>query len=421
MIGLHYQDERELAQALLSISRRCQPLGARFVFFGPAAVCREARAAVHHLERSVGCWTFRPLDSSRREPGGDAWSESIEIARSALPEASVAGGPIIAWIEAPVPEDSTPIRPALRACCDSLHATSASATVICGYRRADLSEAVRAGLLEVFGILINAKVLLPQCPAWIIDHVMRSQDDDHTPVAGVPASALAQMVAGVAHELGNPLSIISSSLQYLHQRFVAVNDPANDFTGTALANVERMNGLLRGMLDVAAVKKPRLEHADLSEIVSEVLRFTAAECARREVTVAVSFDPSLPRAWVDPRGIKQIILNIVKNALDAMTGGGRTLDVRTRMATGEQAGVIVIANDGPSIPPEVLPHLFRPFRTTKGGGTGLGLYLSRQIAKEHGGGLEVENRAAGGVQVTLTLPLDPWQEGDDGAHPDRRR
>lgn len=234
-------------------------------------------------------------------------------------------------------------------------------------------------------------------------------------------AAIGQMVACVVHELGNPLSIISSSLQYLHERLAAEHDPASDFTMTALANVERMHQLLRSMLDFATVKRPVFEQADLKEILSEVLRFVAAECARRGITVEVSFDPALPSVAMDAGGIKQIILNLVKNALDALAEGGTTLEVRTRMTHDGRAVVAEIANNGPSIPREVWPHLFRPFHTTKDGGTGLGLYLSRQIAKDHGGDLEAESPPEGGVRFTLTLPLGRRNGGDRGAHPDRRR
>jgi signal transduction histidine kinase len=274
--------------------------------------------------------------------------------------------------------------------------------------------------METCDTVINAKLLLPQCPTWLLNRVAAS-DDEHTPAIGIPAYtvaadlhlttsvqseklvALGQLAAGVAHELGNPLSIISSSLQYLHQRLAAANDPASDFTMTALTNVERMHGLLRSMLDFAAVKKPAFENVDLKEIISEVLRFTAAECARRGITVQVAFDPALPRTWVEPPGIKQIILNLVKNSLDALAQGGNTLEARTRMVAGAQT--VEISNNGPSIPADVLPHLFRPFHTTKDGGTGLGLYLSRLIAQKHGGALEAQNLARGGVLFTLTLPV----------------
>jgi signal transduction histidine kinase len=233
-------------------------------------------------------------------------------------------------------------------------------------------------------------------------------------------AALGELAAGVAHELGNPLSIISSSLQYLHQRLAAANDSASDFTMMALQNVERMSGLLQTMLHFVGVKKPRIEQVDLKEMISEVLRFTSAECIRRSIIVDAAFDPALPKAWVDPCGFKQIILNLVKNSLDALAQEGTTLHLRTSMDPNRQA-VVEIENNGPAIPADVMAKIFSPFHTTKVGGTGLGLYLSRQIARDQGGDLEAEN-LQGAVRFTLTLPLDrriDKMRGENGAHPDR--
>jgi nitrogen-specific signal transduction histidine kinase len=433
LIGLHYQNKDELAGALVSLARRCQELGAHLCFLGSEAICEDTRTAVHDLD-ATGLLAFRPLPAAQHQHG---WQGRTEVIRTALLEASIAGGSMVAWVESPAPMNGPPLGPVLRDSWHSLDSAPVSSTVICAYCLDTVSEEGRTNLLECCDIVINAKLLLPRCPSWLIDRVIAS-NHNHTPVIVVPAytvdsdlrlttfvqaeklAALGQLATGVAHELGNPLSIISSSLQYLHQRLAEANDPASEFTMTALTNVERMHGLLRSMLDFAAVKKPEYEQVDLKEIISEVLRFTAAECARREITVEVAFDPALPRIWVDPPGIKQIVLNLVKNSLDALDQSGNTLAVRTRMLKGG-AQAVEIANNGPAITADVLSHLFRPFHTTKHGGTGLGLYLSRLIAKEHGGDLEAKNLPQGGVRFTLTLPAGRGKGGDHGPHPDRRR
>ncbi|MDD5309182.1 MAG: ATP-binding protein [Deltaproteobacteria bacterium] len=349
--------------------------------------------------------------------------DEIEVIRAALLQTSSAGGVHVAWIEAPVSRNRVTTAQALRAYHEVLEtlALKTVTTIISAFQLAALPERALLACVQGSSALISAKMIVPRYPSWLAPQTKA----DLTPVAGVsmhlmqPCTAdtlfapmfqaeklavLGQLAAGVAHELGNPLSIISSSLQYLHQRLADANDPASDFAMTALQNVDRMHGLLRSMLDFATTKKPCLEQVDLKEAASEVLHFMSAECIRHKIIVDVAFDPALPKAWVDPCGFKQIILNLIKNALDALVLKGTTLRLRTCMGSNRRA-VVEVENNGPPIPADVMTNMFRPFYTTKDGGTGLGLYLSRQIARDHGGDLEVEN-LQGAVRFTLTLPLD---------------
>ncbi len=433
MIGIHYQDPSQLAEVLLSLARACEELDSRLWFMGSEAACEEARSALHGLDvLAPASLAFRPLPQSRR-----GRREAVEALRTALHETLTLAEPAGVWVDLPAPREGSPPGPALRDYCRVLDTAPASATVLCAYRPGDLSEGARASLVECCDSVLKARILVPRCPSWLFSRG-GAQGRGHAPGGGAPPpgadadlqlatkeqteklAVLGQLATGVAHELGNPLSIISSSLQYLHQRLAAASDPASDFTSTALANVERMHGLLRGMLDFAAVKKSSFQRVDLNDIISEVLRFTAAECQRRNIAVEVSFESALPRAWVEPPAIKQVVLNLVKNGLDALAQSGDRLDVRTRLDASNETAVVEVANNGPAIPPEVLARIFRPFQTTKDGGTGLGLYLSRQIAKEHQGALDAQNLPEGGVRFTLTLPLDR-RRGGDGANLDRRR
>lgn len=215
--------------------------------------------------------------------------------------------------------------------------------------------------------------------------------------------ALGQLVAVVAHELGNPLSIISSSLQYLHERFIETGDPSADFTRTAIQNVDRMHTMLRGMLDFAAVRKPERHPINLNEVIREVARFTAPEMEKRAVRLEMDLDPNLPLVSADPAGVTQIFLNVFKNALEAISAPSARVIVRSRAHQDHGITSVEIENEGPGIPEDAMSHLFRPFNTTKPSGTGLGLYISRQIAREHGGELRARN-VPGGVLLTLTLP-----------------
>ncbi len=428
MIWVAYHDESERTQALVSMSRVCRGLDARLAFLSSEAACDAALSAVHETEASMlPHLIFRPVLFSAKEPRSQqAWADTIEVIRAALLETSALGGQVVAWIESPLPSKGFARAKGLRAYDEMVAAlvqSGAVMAVLSAFRLADVSVRALLSILDGPSSLISAQMTGPRCPPWLFS----PSGWDLTASAGIPAPhhitdpiftpmfqaeklmALGQLGAGVAHELGNPLAIISSSLQYLHRRLASTHDPASDFTMTALHNVERMRGLLNSMLDFAAVRKPRYELVDLKEVISEVLRFTAPECAQRGVTVEVSFDPFLPKAWVDPGGIKQVVLNLIKNALDALDeGGGSTLRLRTRVGAGETA-VVEIENDGPAIPADVVLSLFGPFFTTKEGGTGLGLYLSRQIAEDHGGRLMIDNLPQG-ARLTLTLPLAHREE-----------
>ncbi|MBI5524888.1 MAG: hypothetical protein HY897_00995 [Deltaproteobacteria bacterium] len=296
-------------------------------------------------------------------------------------------------------------------------AAESPARVISACRFDLVSVPVALHILEKFGVIISAKMVMNHCPSWLI-----GQRTYLKPLAGILSSpswvdqdmalllqaekliTLGQLAAGAAHELGNSLSVVSSSLQYLHQRLAAENDPACDFTLTALHNVERMRDLLSTMLDFATVKKPRIEHVDLKKAISEVLRFTSAENKHRQITVNLSFDPSCTTVLADTRGVKQIMLNLIKNAFDALTEGGDTITIRTLLHPADAAAAVMVENNGPSIPPEAMQSLFHPFYTTKPEGTGLGLYLSRLIAKDNDGDLEAVSMP-NGMQFKLTLPL----------------
>jgi signal transduction histidine kinase len=443
VIWLNYHDEAERAEALVSIARGCQRLDSRLAFFSSAAICDATREEVWQIAAApLPQLSFRalefPIDAAFNDT---AWVDTIEIIRTALIDIAGIDSPTVAWVESPLPRQSAALARAFRTYGEQLTSSVPEAvTVINAFRLTDVSARALFAILDSPSVLVSAKMILPCCPSWLLaplaseptlatEIAPSEPSSDPTLVPTLQNDKLAelgQLGAGFVHELGNPLSIISSSLQYLYQRLVANDDPASEFAMAALHNVERMQGLLQSMLDFAGAKKPRFEHVDLNEAIAEVLRFTSGEFAQRGIALEVSFDPLLPNAWADPFGVKQILLNLVKNALDAITegegsrenGGGNTICLGTRMDAKRRA-VIKVENNGATIPANVLPNLFRPFYTTRDGGTGLGLYLSRQIAKGHGGELSAKNLPAGGVRFTLTLPLDHRKEEDRGTRPDR--
>ncbi len=422
MICLQGQTSREMAQALLSVSRRCEVGGARLCFVGSESGLERVRLIARDSDLAgIEGLGFQLLPHAGQPVPEAAWGEAVGQVVLAL-GAIDRTVPTVAWVEAPVPTGAPGaglryLREEIRA---PIHGASPFHALLLAFERGSLDEAVRASLHGTFGTSVDASVLLPECPGWFLQAG-----------AGAPAGLLAdvgaekhfgvgQLGAVIAHELGNPLSIISSSLQYLHERLVRSGDDASEFASAALVNVERIQLLLRRMLEAGAPSRAAFQRTSLNEVLPDLLRLTAPEFERNGITVGASFDGRLPRTWLDPEGLKQLVLNLLKNGLDALADGGGSLSVRTRLAEGGDQMTLEVENDGPPLDPDMLPLLFRPFHSTKTGGTGLGLYLSRQIARDHGGDLIAENLPTTGVRFTLLLPVDRRKRGDLGADPDRR-
>jgi len=422
MICVQGQDSREISQALLSVSRRCETGGARVCFVGSETGLERARLAARDADLAgLEKLDFQPLPCAGRVVPEATWGEAVAQVVQALDQVD-RKGPTVAWVDAPVPTGSpgSGLRYLGKEVRDALHDGPRFQAILFAFEREGLGEATRASLHGTFGTSVDAGALLPECPEWFLQAVASVPGGLLSDVGAEKQVGVGQLGAVIAHELGNPLSIISSSLQYLHERLVRSGDDASEFASAALLNVERIQLLLRRMLEAGAPSRAAFQRTSLNEVLPDLLRLTAPEFERRGIAVGASFDGRLPRTWLDPHGLKQVVLNLLKNGLDALADGGGSLSVRTRLADGGDQMTLEVENTGPRMDPDVLPLLFRPFHSTKAGGTGLGLYLSRQIARDHGGDLVAENLPTTGVRFTLLLPVDRRKKGDRGEDPDRR-
>jgi signal transduction histidine kinase len=412
MIGVHARDSREMAHAILCVSRRCGTLGARLGLVGAEAGLERIRVEALGIDPSaLSGVDFHPVPGPTAVTG-----HSVDGLAAALREASFGGDRVVGWVAATLPAIGA--GDGLRDLAAALGRAAAIPTVL---SVAHPDDAGRAALVEACDAVVSARALSPECPRWLLDGSGGALDPAGGALGeagGGNAATVSQLGAILAHELGNPLSIISSSLQYLRDRLARSNDDASEFASAALGNVERMQVLLRKMLQAGSPGKSTFERASLNELVPELLRLTGPECERRHVRVEVALDGRIPLAWLDPQGVRQVVLNLLKNTLDALSARDGTLRVRTRLDDEAEGMRLEIENDGPPIGPDVLPHLFHPFHSTKEGGTGLGLYLSRQIARDHGGDLVAENLASG-VRFTLRLPIDRRRGVDSGERADR--
>jgi len=212
-----------------------------------------------------------------------------------------------------------------------------------------------------------------------------------------------ETAAAFAHEIGTPLNTVSGHLQLLRDDFEAQHDLRGvDRVRLLLAQVDRVAGIVRAGLDRGAWPTPLVLREDLNEIAVRMTRFLEPSFNDAGVQAKLQLDGGRPVvAACDPAMVEQILLNLLKNAVEAMPSGGTVM-----IATGltEHQAFIDVQDDGPGLDADAESGLFRPFSTTKGpAGTGLGLAVSRRLARMLGGDL-VHVPSARGVRWRLTLP-----------------
>jgi len=223
-------------------------------------------------------------------------------------------------------------------------------------------------------------------------------------------AATGRLAASIAHEINNPLEAIQNAL-YLMVKRSPEGDPNAKFLGIAMKETERMSRILRQML---GLYRPATDLAptDLNALVDEAEALVAKRLRERNVKIEKRLQPDLPKVMASADQIKQVILNLVLNAAEAMPKGG-VVTVSTESHHDAASGFIrteavrmQVADTGPGIGEEYLPHIFEPFFSTKGEkGTGLGLWVSLGIAQSHGGRLQVRNQPGGGSVFSMTLPI----------------
>lgn len=216
---------------------------------------------------------------------------------------------------------------------------------------------------------------------------------------------LGTLTGGLAHEIKNPLSTVLLNLQLL-QEDLDPRDPAQGRLVNRLGTVSREAARLRDILDdflrFAGKLELRKETVDLNRILEELADFFApqAQLSRVQLRLKPAANPLLVE--LDPRLIKQVILNLMINALQAMQNGGEL--ILSASKSGDYAVVDVI-DTGSGIPPEVIDKIFTAYYSTKKGGTGLGLAMAQRTAHEHGGQLTVSSEIGKGSNFRLTLPI----------------
>ncbi|MFA5112164.1 MAG: ATP-binding protein, partial [Desulfobaccales bacterium] len=215
-------------------------------------------------------------------------------------------------------------------------------------------------------------------------------------------AALGEMTAGVAHEIRNPLGIISSTAELLQAR-LARYEPKDRLARIIVEEANRLNEKVTEFLDFARPRIPNLRPCDLEATVDRSLEFLQPEIERLGITVTREFRLNGRPLVIDPDLMHQAFLNILLNAIQAMPQGGH-LTVSTLPGPRGQGGEIHFHDDGEGIDPEALKKILNPFFTTKEKGSGLGLPIVKSIIEAHQGHLSIDSRAGAGTTVAITIP-----------------
>ena len=218
-------------------------------------------------------------------------------------------------------------------------------------------------------------------------------------------AAIGRIAAQITHEIRNPLSSISLNAEELGERLRGSQEPgAAALCDAIVREVDRLAVVTEEYLRYARLPKPQLVRADLNEAVRDLLDFVRPELTSAGISLEHRLAQDLPEVLADVGQIRQLLLNLIRNAREAMAGGGAVL-VGTRFAEGDV--FVEVRDSGPGIPPERLARIFDPFFTTKERGTGLGLALAQEIAQEHSGQLTASSIVGQGTIFTLRLPRAP--------------
>jgi len=230
-------------------------------------------------------------------------------------------------------------------------------------------------------------------------------------------AVVGQLAAGIAHQIGTPLNVISGSAEYLMMEW-GDEKPRPQELDIIIAQTDRITKLIQQLLNFARPARMEFRSLDLSELLEGLLTLTEHQIAKEGISVKAEFGSDLPPILGDANQLEQAFLNIVINAWHAMSDGGRlTLAARAvpaterhrRVGRAAQLGVeVVIADTGTGIAPEHMPKIFDPFFSTKGvgKGTGLGLAISRRIIEDHHGSIDVDSAVGRGTTFSIWLPAE---------------
>lgn len=213
---------------------------------------------------------------------------------------------------------------------------------------------------------------------------------------------LGRLTAGIAHEINNPLAVIAYAMELL-QRDAELTPFQVEMAVRIEDEIERLKALTDSLLSFSSAREGCRRLVALNDLLEEVLRLTRFELQRQAIQLEMELG-ELPLVAADPNKLKQVVINLIMNAVQVMKGDGL---ITLRTARCGDVVELAVSDTGPGVPDSLREEIFTPFFTTKpeGEGTGLGLYICRNIVNEHGGTVTVESSPQGGATFKIRLPV----------------
>jgi signal transduction histidine kinase len=238
-------------------------------------------------------------------------------------------------------------------------------------------------------------------------------------------SFLGNLAARLAHEIKNPLTAIGTFIQLLPNKYDD-EEFRRDFYQVAMEETMRVNNLITELLDLVRPKESHFAYGDLHALISKMILLVSPQSKAKNIEMRAALDETIGPVWMDAEKIKQVILNLLSNALDFTPKAGR-IEIETRKGSREDKMEVIrieVRDNGIGIPPSDLNRIFEPYFTTKHkssihSGTGLGLFIAHQHMQDHGGTIEVKSKVNEGTTFILTLPQEiPSETVGEGAGKD---
>jgi two-component system NtrC family sensor kinase len=272
----------------------------------------------------------------------------------------------------------------------------------CGYASCrDKAIAVYRGIAEV-------EMCLPYLISRLEDAIANIKENQDRLIQAEKLASMGQMAAGIAHELNNPLGVVLMYAHLLLEELGEGSPPkAREDAERIATEAGRTRSIVQGILNFAREEKVERRPTDINALLRETLAGARSLDDDGKIRIETDFDTAMPTYRVDPRQLRQVFDNVIRNAIEVMPTGG-ILGVTSHGLAG--AFTVQVTDTGPGIPDDLLPKLFMPFVTTKpvGRGTGLGLSVCYGIVKMHGGSIAASNRPGGGAcfEITIREPVE---------------